>query len=355
MPHNILKYLLIGLLFVSCAKEESRPDNIENSTDNLSSGWEVPISQLVLTHNGPDRIVSIDAPFFKPISKSNLSDNEIVFAYRYGDSIKIYPQNTVWGHEIINDRIADHFFAITFCPLTGSALAWDRTINGKVTEFGVSGHLFNDNLIPYDRNTNNYWSQMQLQSIKGNQAGNILRNEYLLMASAETIKLSFPQAMVLIDTTAHQCDSVCNAGKHATQNNSSKVNSSNSSNGDYFGIIRKNIVHDDEALLFGTHLFTDSITIYRTNYAGDDIIVIGNNKQKYISAFIINSSTEKTKFIAVQNMLPIAFTDSQGNNYDLTGFVLSGPLKGHQLNFPISYLAHGFAWDLFYQNNWEHY
>ena len=40
--------------------------------------------------------------------------------------------------------------AVTYCPLTGSSMVFDRTAVGGA-EFGVSGLLFNNNLVMYDR------------------------------------------------------------------------------------------------------------------------------------------------------------------------------------------------------------
>ena len=77
------------------------------------------------------------------------------------------------------------------------------------TPFGVSGHLYNHNLVPYDRATESYWSQMGLQSIKGSLGGNPLETKSLLLTTALTAKESFPQAMIVYDSLNHICDSIC--------------------------------------------------------------------------------------------------------------------------------------------------
>ena len=41
-------------------------------------------------------------------------------------------------HEIVNDRIDETLFAVTFCPLCGSAIVFDRLIEGEEVLFGVS-------------------------------------------------------------------------------------------------------------------------------------------------------------------------------------------------------------------------
>lgn len=342
MKKHLLYILLAGIFLLSCSKEENPLQNNASSVNELFQAWEVPIDQLVLSSLPPDRIPSIDHPQFETLISENVNTNEIAYVFRSGDIVKVYPLSILAVHEIVNDRIGDHYFTVSYCPLTGSALAWNREIDGYITEFGVSGHLFNDNLIPYDRNTNNYWSQMQLQSIKGSKSGDALNSEFLLTTSLETVLKSFPNALILMDSTTHDCDSICGGLKQ-----------SKARNNDYFGIINKGIAHADEALLFSDDLFSDSIRIYKSQYAGQKLLIIGSKLHQFTTAFIDNTGDPDIQFYAIQNLLPIAFADSNGNNYDLTGLVISGPSKGKRLSSPLSYSAHNFAWELFYKDEIE--
>ena len=60
------------------------------------------------------------------------------------------PQNVLWWHEIVNFSAFSTPLAVTYCPLTGSGMVFDRTAVGGV-EFGVSGLLFQNNLLLFDR------------------------------------------------------------------------------------------------------------------------------------------------------------------------------------------------------------
>ncbi len=53
--------------------------------------------------------------------------------------------------------------SVTYCPLTGTAQGFAR---GETT-FGVSGRLLNNNLIMYDRATENWWPQVLSTAIPG--------------------------------------------------------------------------------------------------------------------------------------------------------------------------------------------
>ena len=84
---------------------------------------------------------------------------------------RVYPLQILVWHEIVNDFIANDPILITYCPLCGSGIAYERTINGETVEFGTSGKLYNSNLVMYDRKTDTYWSQIDGVAIVGELTG----------------------------------------------------------------------------------------------------------------------------------------------------------------------------------------
>ena len=102
---------------------------------------------------------------------SSLGDGELVTVVQYNGLTRIYPHRILEYHEIVNDFIDDFYFTISYCPLTGTSKLWNREINGSITEFGVSGLLFNNNLILYDRSTESNWSQILDLAVNGELAG----------------------------------------------------------------------------------------------------------------------------------------------------------------------------------------
>lgn len=127
---------------------------------------------------GKDCIPSIDNPIFEAAIQADkwLQPNDRVFAINYGGILKAYPQRIMNWHEIVNDEINGAPVAVTFCPLCGSALAFERTVDGIITEFGVSGMLHNSDLVMYDRYEGNLWQQITGEAIVGFAAR---RNEKL--------------------------------------------------------------------------------------------------------------------------------------------------------------------------------
>jgi hypothetical protein len=97
-------------------------------------------------------------------------DDRVVGIMLDGQPIAI-PHNILYHHEIVNLNGANTRAALTYCPLTGSALAFDRAaIDGA--EFGVSGLLYQSNLIMYDRNADDsLWPQMFGEARCGPRSG----------------------------------------------------------------------------------------------------------------------------------------------------------------------------------------
>lgn len=187
------------------------------SLQNDFRGAKVSSSDLIQgCFGGKDCIPSIDAPKFENASSANswLRDSDLVFAIDYKGSEKAYPQRILNWHEIVNDTLpssgqeASTPIAVTFCPLCGSALGFERKINQVITEFGVSGKLHNNDLVMYDRYEGNLWQQITGEGIVGPSAR---RNEKLKPVPIVTItwgewKKEHPKTLVLSRDTGHVRD-----------------------------------------------------------------------------------------------------------------------------------------------------
>ncbi len=107
-----------------------------------------------------------DLAWAKPGSSgaSYLEDSELVMGVFHKGVARAYSHNLLWWHEIANDKIGDDSFSMTFCPLTGSGVAFAGT-GGRT--FGVSGNLFNSNLVMYDHATSSLWPQLWMGAVSG--------------------------------------------------------------------------------------------------------------------------------------------------------------------------------------------
>ena len=103
-------------------------------------------------------------------------------------------------HEIANDTIGGDPIAITYCPLTGTAQAFDR---GETT-FGVSGRLINSNLLMYDRGTGSLWPQITAQAIEGPLEGEQLAEKQLMWTTWDKWRTAYPDTKILTEDTGYQ-------------------------------------------------------------------------------------------------------------------------------------------------------
>ncbi len=169
-------------------QELKKNDSIEKATpgstvvkkvslQNDFTGAKIKSEDLLQGCAGKDCIPSIDSPRFEDGQKvSWLQENDIVLTLNYKGVQRAYPQRIMNWHEIINDEIAGDPIAITFCPLCGSAVAFERKVDGVITELGVSGKLHDSDLVMYDRYEGNLWQQITGEGLVGPAAR---RNEKL--------------------------------------------------------------------------------------------------------------------------------------------------------------------------------
>lgn len=80
-----------------------------------------------------------------------LDDDERVLGVVVNGSARAYPHAVLDHHEVINDRIDGAWFTVTFCPLTGSGLRLDPQLGSERLDVAVSGLLFANNLVLFDR------------------------------------------------------------------------------------------------------------------------------------------------------------------------------------------------------------
>ncbi len=90
---------------------------------------------------------------------------------------------------------------VTYCPLCFSGIVFDPIVRGERAAFGMSGKLWNSNLVMYDRKTNSLWSQTLGEAIAGDAAGDFLPIIPSDIMRYKTFKKQYPQGQVLSQET----------------------------------------------------------------------------------------------------------------------------------------------------------
>jgi hypothetical protein len=145
----------------------------------VGKAWSLEDFTRHIQSGGPpkDGIPPIDRPKYVSATDSEkfVGANDVVFGLSLQGVVKAYPQKILVWHEIVNDEVKGQKISITYCPLTGSAVAFrGRSRDGAMLTFGTSGKLVNSNLLMYDRQSDSQWPQILGIAIDGKNKGMVL-------------------------------------------------------------------------------------------------------------------------------------------------------------------------------------
>ncbi len=161
----------------------------------------VPYDEILQAARFPrdGSISAIDNPLFITPEDADLwlGKLEPVIALEINGDARAYPLQILTWHEVVNDVVGGVPVIVTFCPLCNSAIAFGRTVDGILYDFGVSGNLRNSDLIMYDRQTHSWWQQLTGEGIVGELAGKQLKFIPAALISWEDFKEANPEGSVL--------------------------------------------------------------------------------------------------------------------------------------------------------------
>jgi len=149
---------------------------------------------------GPKLIAGTDAAYLRPEDR--------VIGVVVESEARAYPLRILDYHEIVNDRVGKLPFAVTYCPLCDSAAVFDRRTPLGEREFGVSGLLYNSNVLMYDRGgrPESLWSQVKTEGISGPAAGKSLAVLPVELTTWKDWLARHPRTKVLSVETGHRRD-----------------------------------------------------------------------------------------------------------------------------------------------------
>ena len=160
------------------AAEECTPSvhaPVPEGVDRTPNGVPYVLHPGLFSRGGPppDGIPSIDLPTFTTVSGADgwLEPDDLLIVLTHKGIERGYPFRILTHHEIVNDTVGGDPIVVTYCPLCGSGIAYERTIDCEPVEFGTSGLLFNSNLVMYDRRTRSLWMQIGGQAVLGSMSG----------------------------------------------------------------------------------------------------------------------------------------------------------------------------------------
>lgn len=147
------------------------------AADDTLNGFDLShlmVPRTEVAAGGPPRdgIPALTDPKFIPATQADwLKDDARVLGIARHGAAKAYPLDILAWHEIVNDRIGGEAIVVTYCPLCFTGMAFEAEAAGQRRLFGVSGLLYNSDVLLYDRATQSLWSQVLGLAVSGPLAG----------------------------------------------------------------------------------------------------------------------------------------------------------------------------------------
>ena len=197
---------IFGLASIVLVSSCNAQNSISKNGFDLSNS-SIDVGKILSGGPGKDGIPAINNPVFVTQDKADfIKDSDRVLAVEIDGVAKAYPINILNWHEIVNDRIGGNNFAVTFCPLCGTGAVFSADVAGNRSRFGVSGLLYNSDVLLYDDVTESLFSQILSKAVSGPLVGEKLE----ALASTHTTwggwKEQHPNTLVLSTDTGYSRD-----------------------------------------------------------------------------------------------------------------------------------------------------
>lgn len=355
MKTLLLIFITSAIFLTGCSEEvtdtSGNPDSSEDNHDgNQNSEWLIPADEVRDGGPGKDGIPAIGSPEFKFAGDINyLDDDDLVLGFADEEDVRAYPHPILDWHEIINDETKNHKIAVIYCPLTGTGIGWDRMVDSTETTFGVSGLLYNSNIIPYDRGTDSNWSQLLNKSVNGELKGTPAKTYSLVETTWKTWREMYPATRVVTTNTGYSRNyERYPYGNYKTSDNLifsvSNTDPRLSPKERVLGVII-----GDEAKVYTFDETTPGNKVKTDIFQGEKLVVISNFDANFMVAFkrTLADGTE-LNFEAVQDDLPVVLKDSEGTTWDVFGRGMTGPRTSSQLTTVPQMMGYWFAFPAFY-------
>jgi hypothetical protein len=351
---SFLLWLLpaLAVAFQSCTDSDLGGNRAPNTSGDPD--WLIPKNEVFDGGPGKDGIPALTSPnMVSAQSVTYLTDDDLVLGYKLGDDVRAYPHDILDWHEIINDEVDGNPIAVIYCPLTGTGTGWERTLKGTVTTFGVSGLLYNTNVIPYDRLTNSNWSQMRMECVNGELKGTKPQPVQLVETTWKTWKEMFPESKVVsLQTGFNRSYGVYPYGFYKTNNDiflfpytpkDSRLPNKERVLG---------VVVEGDAKIYRFDSFDVSLGIVNDNFRGIELVIAGSKENNFLVAFEAKLAdgtlAEFSAFTGAPGISAEILTDTEGNTWNIFGEAVSGPRKGEKLKQVTSFIGYWFSWGAFY-------
>lgn len=158
----------------------------------------IPKDEILAGGPPRDGIPAILKPKFETAKEAGwLKDEDLITGIDYKGIQKAYPLRILVWHEAVNDEIGGIPVLVSYCPLCGSTVVFRRDIRGKTFTFGISGLLYQSDVLFYDRQIESLLSQLEMKAVTGEMIGTKFEIFPSVLATWKEWKGEHPNPLVL--------------------------------------------------------------------------------------------------------------------------------------------------------------
>ena len=169
------------------------------------SNASIPVSEIHKGGPPRDGIPPLDDPNYIEADKADyIADDDRVMGVVIEGQPYAYPIGIMNYHEIVNHATDQKQWLITYCPLCGTGMVFDGAVGARKLTYGVSGLLYNSDLLMYDRQTESLWSQIEGRAVSGPLKGEELELKPSRLTNWHGWTSEHPDTMVLSRNTGHR-------------------------------------------------------------------------------------------------------------------------------------------------------
>jgi len=164
----------------------------------------IPVGEILAGGPPRDGIPALDHPEHVAAG-ADWPDDARVIGVVHAAEARAYPIAILVWHELVNDTLGGLPILVSFCPLCGTGIVFDRgrAGAGPARRFGVSGLLYRSDLLMYDRESESLWSQISAEAVTGPALGQRLRLVRSSMQTWGQWRARHPRTTVLTRNTGH--------------------------------------------------------------------------------------------------------------------------------------------------------
>jgi hypothetical protein len=282
----------------------------------------------------PERHLLPEEPFteFPLVSvaqaKDALEPAELVLGVSLGNESRAYPLNVLNEEprrKVVNDMLAGQAIVATWCDACHSGIVYARTVEDRTLTFAVSGQLWKDSMVLYDRETRTLWSQFSGEAKQGLLKGGRLQPLPSVVTDWASWRRLHPQSTVLLLPSAHRAF-----------------------RRDFYQRPENYVLGIGDGLLakaWGLDVMRQ-MSVLNDQWDGRPVLVVFDATSATAALYERQLPREVLTFRSAGDKV----VDEQGGSTwnPVTGEAESGPLRGHRLRRLPAMLATRSAWDAFH-------